>query len=160
VFDGPGIEDAGQMCLDASGCVWPQIDRRRYTSRRRGKTQATAISRCHALPWASYEPARYSSSHHSYLASSTHDNPYICSTQHTLLARTHALRLVTHSARSLHTRGTSAPGIGSSGPRRGSRKCQPRTRDITLKITMCQVPNMGFEGGKSLPARRTIFSLP
>jgi hypothetical protein len=31
----------------------------------------------------SYEPARYSSSHHSYLASSTHDDPYICSTQHT-----------------------------------------------------------------------------
>jgi hypothetical protein len=23
VFDGPGNGDAGQMCLDASGCVWP-----------------------------------------------------------------------------------------------------------------------------------------
>lgn len=63
------------------------------------ETQATAISLCQTLPWASYEPARYSSSHHSHLASSTCDDPYIL--QHAAHTMTcHSALSLTH----IHTR--------------------------------------------------------
>jgi hypothetical protein len=52
--------------MQAAACG-PSRPTQIYKPTYEGNASYRAISLCQAFPWASYEPARYSSSHHSYL---------------------------------------------------------------------------------------------